>query len=193
MKKIGSKIASWFAQGLLLLVPVSVSLYIIYFAFTKLDQLIPFGFPGMGILIVLSSITILGALASSFLIKPLLRKIEFFFSKTPLLKFIYSAIKDILNALVGDARKFDKPVQVRFDDHGTIIRLGFLTSHNLQPLGLPQGKVAVYLPHSYNFSGNLVIVDENRITPIAVNTADFMKFIVTAGAVTVPQSQNDTL
>jgi uncharacterized membrane protein len=60
-------------------------------------------------------------------------------------------------------------------------KLGFVTQKDLSSLGISEGKSAVYLPHSYNFSGNLFIVSNDLITPVEGPAEEIMKFIVSGG------------
>ncbi len=64
-------------------------------------------------------------------------------------------------------------------------KFGFITNKDLNELGIGEDKVAVYLPHSYAFSGNLYIVPKKNVTPIDAKAADIMKFIVSGGVTTV--------
>jgi uncharacterized membrane protein len=100
--------------------------------------------------------------------------------KAPLIKVIYSSVKDLLSAFVGKERKFDKPVLVHLDKGGILSRLGFITSENLDDLGI-KDRVSVYLPSSYGVLGELYIVPAERVTPLDINSADVMKFIVSGG------------
>ena len=68
--------------------------------------------------------------------------------------------------------------------------MGFITQKDLSNLGIEKGKVAVYLPHSYNFSGNLFIVPVENITPLDAPPAEVMKFIVTAGVTSFENKPN---
>jgi uncharacterized membrane protein len=190
--RLSGRILKWFFQGLLFLAPLVLSIYAVYFVFTRLDAYFHFAFPGMGILIIFLLITLFGALASSFVARPILRYLEAVVTRAPLVKILYAAIKDILSAFVGDEKKFSKPVLVRLDGDANLERLGFMTEENLSKLGLTDDKAAVYVPHSYNFSGNLYIVPKENIVPLNVPPADLLKFIVSAGVVRVPGSELPT-
>jgi len=185
LHKISGRLLSWFFQGLLFLAPLVLSVYGVYFVFTRLDAYFHFAFPGMGILLMLALITFFGAFASSFVARPFLRYLEAAMTRAPLVKILYAAIKDILSAFVGDEKKFSKPVLVRLDGDANLERLGFMTEDDLSRLGLPADRVTVYIPHSYNFSGNLYVVPRTSVTHLDVPPADLLKFIVSAGVVRV--------
>jgi uncharacterized membrane protein len=92
-----------------------------------------------------------------------------------------------MSAFVGKDKKFTEPVLVKVNKDSELEKLGFITQHDLSRLGIEKGKVAVYLPHSYNFSGNLFIVPARNITPIDASPTEVMKFIVTAGVTAIPE------
>ena len=97
---------------------------------------------------------------------------------------IYSSVKDLLSAFVGKERKFDKPVLVSLDKEGVLKRLGFITSDDLNDLGITD-RIAVYLPSSYGVLGELYVVPKEKIELIDANSADVMKFIVSGGVTKV--------
>ncbi len=87
----------------------------------------------------------------------------------------------LVEAIVGSKRKFDRPVLVKLGGNAEVERLGFITQTDLSHIGVDEGKVAVYLPHAFNWSGNLYIVPTRNITPIDARAADVMKFVVSGG------------
>jgi len=190
-KTIYHIILSYFFRGLLLVVPISIVIYVIYQLFMFFDALVPTNVPGLGLLILLTSITALGYLGSSFIAQPILVFTGKMLNSIPLVKTVYSAVNDLLSALVGNKKSFDKPVLVKMNRESDIEKLGFITSDDLSTLNIHSGKIAVYLPHSYNFSGNLYIVPAENITPVKANTAEFMKFIVSGGVTTVGQTNEE--
>jgi len=190
-KTIYHIILSYFFRGLLLVVPISIVIYVIYQLFMFFDALVPTNVPGLGLLILLTSITALGYLGSSFIAQPILVFTGKMLNRIPLVKTVYSAVNDLLSALVGNKKSFDKPVLVKMNRESDIEKLGFITSDDLSTLNIHSGKIAVYLPHSYNFSGNLYIVPAENITPVKANTAEFMKFIVSGGVTTVGQTNEE--
>lgn len=175
-----NKFATYFFRGLLFVVPIALTLYIIIIAISWLDNLIPLKIPGLGLLTILAFITIVGYLASTLLAGPLFGLLEDILARVPLVSIIYSSLKDLISAFVGDKKKFNQPVLVTLDPSYSIQKPGFITQEDLSNLGL-HGQVAVYLPHSYNFSGNLFIVPAQYVTPIDAPGAEIMKFIVSGG------------
>jgi uncharacterized membrane protein len=174
-------IISYFFRGLLFIAPIFVTVYVIYLLISWLDNLIPGLYPGLSVLIILSTITLIGLISSIFLFNPVMDFIESVFSKTPVTKLIYTAIKDLFSAFVGNKKMFTQPVMVMLFKEAGIQKLGFITKNDLSAIGI-KDMVAVYFPHSYNFSGNLYIVPKENITVLnKFDATDAMKFIVSGG------------
>lgn len=179
MKFTYTRIISYFLRGLLFITPIAVTLYIIYQTILFLDNLIPAPIPGIGILMVIALITFMGYMASLFFAKPIFDWFERGLVSIPLVNLIYTSIKDLMGAFVGDKKKFSSPVKVQLSD--TFIRLGFITQDDMSVVGEPD-MVAVYFPHSYNVSGNVFLVPKDKVTPlIGVKSSDVMKFMVSGG------------
>ncbi len=189
-----NKLIRYFFQGLLLISPLAITIYAIVVSLEFIDglliqyltRIIGFKIPGLGFIIIVSFITLIGVLGSSILIKPILNSLDRLISQAPLVKIIYTSIKDFMSAFVGKDKKFTEPVLVKVNKDSDLEKLGFITQHDLTILGIEAGKVAVYLPHSYNFSGNLFIVPAANVKALNANSAEIMKFIVTAGVTAVP-------
>ncbi|WP_236614046.1 DUF502 domain-containing protein [Nafulsella turpanensis] len=163
-----------------MLVPIALTVYIIIVSLQWLDSLLPVPVPGLGLVLIIGIIVLFGYLASSLIARPVFEMMEEVLMRVPLISLIYSSIKDLLSAFVGDKKKFTQAVLVTLNEADGVQKLGFITQTNLEVLG-EAGKVAVYLPHSYNFSGNLYIVAKERVTLLNVPGADVMKFIVSGG------------
>lgn len=183
-----SKLARFFFQGLLLVVPLATTVYVLFASFIWVDELISIkNIPGLGLLIILVSITVIGVMSSTFLVKPLISWGEGLLVKLPIVNIIYSSIKDLLEAFVGNKKKFNHPVIVTLNKHEQIRRFGFITLEDVSALGLDNETIAVYLPHSYNISGNLYFVPKENVSPLNLPAADVMKFIV-SGGISMPES-----
>lgn len=174
----------YFFRGLLFVAPASITIYSLYSIFMWVDTLFPnLPIPGLGLVIVLGGTTILGYLGSAWLTRPILQFFDTILEKLPFVRLIYSSIKDLTSAFVGEKKKFDKPVLVQLSQDSNLKRLGFLTQDDLAELGIGEESVAVYVPHSYNFSGNLYVVEKKFVTPLQADGADVMKFIVSGGVI----------
>lgn len=181
MRKIAALFLRYFLQGLIIISPIAITAWAAYSIFDFIDTKIPFMPRGVGFVIIISSLIVIGWLGSTFLIWKLL--INFFDSileRTPFLKFIYTSVKDVVESFMGDKKKFTKPVLVKVRTNPEIFQIGFITQKDLSKLNL-EGKVAVYLPHSYAVSGFLYIVDIENIQPLDINPSDAMKMAVSGG------------
>jgi uncharacterized membrane protein len=175
MKLIGR----WFFNGLLFLVPIVASIYTVYAVFVKVDGLLGIPIPGAGFVITLGLITFIGFLAGNFLTRWLFRLTEKLFTKLPFVKVLYTSIKDLIGAFIGDKKRFDKPVLFKAPGSGAKV-LGFITREDLAFLGQTD-HVAVYFPQSYNFAGNMLICPASEVEPISADSGDVMAFIVSGG------------
>ena len=177
---------NFFLRGLLFLVPVALTIYIFVVSIQWLDGLVPVKVPGLGLLIIITGITLFGYLGSTLLVKPFFDLLEEILAKVPFVNLVYTSIKDLIGAFVGDKKKFNQAVIITMDNDPGVQKLGFITQDDLTNIGLPDS-VAVYCPHSYNFSGNLFIVPRRNVTIIEhVSSADFMKFVVSGGVSGLP-------
>jgi len=174
------RISQYFLQGLLFLMPLFVTVYVVYWIFVRIDGVLDLPVPGLGFLVTVVFITLIGFVASNFLTRNIVHFVDRIFARLPLVKMIYSAIKDLVNAFVGDKKSFNRPVQVVIDREQNLRVLGFATRESLESLGM-ENSMAVYLPQSYNFAGNLIIVDKNEVIPLAADPGEVMKLIVSGG------------
>ena len=168
-----------FAQGLLVLAPVAITSWIVWYTVTTLDRWLETRVPGLGILIAAAGITLIGYLTGNVVGNKLVSWLEAGLQRVPLIRILYNSLRDLLGAFVGQKRKFDKPVAVEMNQHGLKV-LGFLTSERFDDPQLA-GHVSVYLPESYNFAGNLIVVPRERIHPLDADGAEFMAFIMSGG------------
>lgn len=179
-KKLLSDLLGYFMRGLLLVIPFAVTAYIISYALQKIDGLIGVKFPGLGIAILITAITLLGYLGSTLLFKSFFELTERWVVRLPLISTIYSSLKELMSAFVGKDKKFDKPVLVVLNKGARLHKLGFITQKDLEDLNMP-GNIGVYVPHSYNFSGDLFLLPKEAVKPLDVSGAEIMKFIVSGG------------
>lgn len=187
------KLANYFFQGLLLIVPAAVTFYVVYLGILWMDNLIPiqvpisvpwtddFKLPGLGILVILAVITVLGYIGTRFVRNPFFLMFEALMERTPLLKVIYSSVKDLIEAFVGEKKRFNQPVLVTVNNQPSVQRIGFITENDLSELGLGTEKMAVYLPFSYGFNGQLVIVDSHNVQKLNASGTEMMKFVISGG------------
>ena len=175
------RLLGYFLRGLVLLAPLAVTIYVCVVVFVTIDGWLGLPVPGAGFVATLALVTLVGFLASTLLARTmtgLVALAERALTRLPFVRLLYTSTKDLLNAFVGEKRRFDRPVLLTL---GAGVRaLGFVTQDDLRRFGL-DGHVAVYLPQSYNFAGNLVVVPAAAVTPLAADSAEVMAFIVSGG------------
>ena len=178
------RLIAYFVKGLLIFVPIALTVFLLVWVFNSFDAIfrdkIPKYFPGLGLLISIALITFIGFLASNFLGKKLFGLVDKIFTGLPLVKLLYSAVKDILEAFAGDKKSFDKPVLATVGPGSNAKIVGFITRESLENLGLAD-YVAVYMPQSYNFAGNVLLFPKEAIQPLEIESSQAMAFIVSGG------------
>ena len=187
------KLVNYFLQGLLFVVPIAVTLYVVINAVIWLDNLLPVKvpiavpgansiyLPGLGILLIASIITAVGYIGTRFVRNPVFAIFEGLIERTPLLKLIYSSVKDLIEVFVGEKKRFTQPVLVTMNNNPIVQRIGFITENDLTELGLGKNKMAVYLPFSYGFNGQLVIVESENVEKLDASGTEMMKFVISGG------------
>lgn len=192
-------IFNYFLRGLLFVFPLAATLYIIISAVRwsnktfndLLFEWLNLDIPGLGIITVFIVVTLLGYIFSKAFTRPIVNYFENFLARVPLVKIIYTSLKELTEAFVGDKKRFNKPVLVQIGSEN-LKRIGFVTQKDMQEIGLDE-MVAVYCPHSYNFSGNLYLVPKSHVTPLNLNSTDVMKFVVSAGVTKIESKSSKTL
>lgn len=176
---MSKRLVRYFVRGCLVLVPLCITGYIVYVTLRFVDQLVPVGIPGVGFALTLVTVTLVGLLTTNVVGKSVFQFTDRLLSGMPLVKLLYSSIKDLIRAFVGDHKSFDQPAAVALVPGGAR-SLGFVTRDALHALGLPD-HVAVYFPQSYNFAGQLFIVPREQVELLDVPSSEVMTFIVSGG------------
>lgn len=169
-----------FLRGCLVVVPVVVTLYAVYFVVRTLDGWIGLKVPGAGFVLSVVLITAIGAFATNVIGKRLIELPDRVLGRLPFVKLIYTSLRDFMAALVGERRSFDRPVVVSLDATHELKVFGFITRDDLAAFGL-RDHVAVYLPQSINFAGQLLLVTRARVQPLDVPAASILPVIVSGG------------
>jgi uncharacterized membrane protein len=167
-----------FLRGLVIVVPIAVTIYLLVQAFRALDQILRLPTPGLGIVILIGATILIGALASNFVGRTIFGLTEKLFTRAPIVRIVYAAIKDLLEAFVGNKRRFDRPVSVKMSDGVKLF--GFITQDDLTALGIA-GDVAVYVPFSYTWDGCLLVVARDRIEALNADSASVLALVVSGG------------
>ena len=182
------RLATYFLRGLVLTVPLAVTLWVCWLILRTIDGWLGIGIPGAGFVITMVGITLIGFLGTNLLWNSLMERLEQLLDRLPFVRILYNSTKDLLDAFVGEKRRFDRPVMVAMSADGAVRTFGFITQQSLEKLGLPED-VAVYFPQSYNFAGQLVVVPSSRITRLDAVSSDVLAFIVSGGVTDVPHAK----
>lgn len=182
------QLARWFLQGLIVLLPLATTIWVVTHVFNEIDALVSVPrpgkegetVPGLGFALALVTITATGWLASFFFGRWLVRLTDWLIARIPLISTIYRIAKDILQAVAGDNKTFDRPVIVSLDPGGAVKMLGFVTRDDLAAIGLP-GDVAVLMQQSFGFSANLLVFPKSQVRAIDVDSGRFLTFIISGG------------
>lgn len=204
------KIIQYFLQGLLIIAPLAITIYAIYWVVSTVDSWVPIfrqpikdanntviGYEvknyGLGFLIILVFIIIVGYLSSFFIQSRLFNLFDHWLEKTPGIKFIYTSTRDFFEAFAGDKKRFNKSVLANVFSEDVWI-IGFLTDEEMHKFEMGADKVAVYVPQAYNFAGQLYILPRNKVKMIEhISSGDAMKYAVTGGVVDLTDEKKTEL
>ena len=179
------RLLNYFLRGLVLVAPLAITLYVCWIVFVRIDGWLGLPIPGLGFVLLIALITLVGFLGSNLITRGMVAIVDQTLGRLPFVRLLYTSTKDLLNAFVGEKRRFDKPVLVRVSVGSEARLVGFVTQDSLDRLGMP-GYSAVYFPQSYNFAGNLVVFPSSQLEPLDAASADVMAFIVSGGVTGVP-------
>ncbi|MCD6416322.1 MAG: DUF502 domain-containing protein [Planctomycetes bacterium] len=180
-----------FVNGIVVVAPAIITIYAVVAGAVWLDSHIrlllqhvwPSPFPGLGILLSVAGIYMVGLLARTWLLRLPLRAAESIVERIPLVKSLYSAIKDMLQFLGGgNAKSRGKPCMLK-DPEGDLCMLGLVTQQDAERfLSESRDMVGVYLPMSYQLGGFTVYVPRERVEELkGVSVEQLLKLCLTAG------------
>ncbi len=183
----------YFIQGLIVLIPVSITVLVLYKMFSwiaqffaKFDVIVhPYADPLLLVLAGVGLIVLVGVFASNVIARYFFEETSKVIEKIPFVRHIYSPVKDFTSAFIGNNKRFNHPVLVTTNMQTGIREIGFVTGNDLAELGIAKDFVAVYFPMSYAISGRLLIVPREHISPLDVPASEAMKFIVSGGVTEV--------
>lgn len=184
-KSTVKRILRYFIQGLIIIAPIGITAWVLYWLFDKVDSILrPYvNIPGLGFVLIIVFVVLVGWVSSSFLMGSFISFFDQWMERTPGIKFIYTSTKDFFEAFAGDKRKFNKAVLASvFADDVWIV--GFLTDEEMNKFDMGADKVAVYVPQAYNFAGQLYILPRDKVRKIdKITSGEAMKYAVTGGVV----------
>jgi uncharacterized membrane protein len=178
------KLLNYFIRGLIVVTPLAVTIWICVMIFQWIDDLLGFPIPGTGFVIMIVLVTMVGFLASTLVARGLGGVFDRLLARLPFVSLLYSSTKDMLNAFVGEKRRFDKPVLVSLSQDGATKLVGFLTAESLTSLGAAE-HVTVYIPLSYGVAGHIILVRSDRVHRIDADAANVMAYILSGGVTEV--------
>ena len=195
------KLFQYFLQGLIILGPVTITLYFIYWAVSSIDSIIPIftyidaqGIVhvrnyGIGFILIIAILITIGYFSSFFITSRFLSFFDKMLQKTPGIKHIYGTTRDFFEAFAGDNKKFTKHVLANVDDND-VWRFGFITRDDMHDFDLEE-YVTVYVPMAYSVAGNVYVIPRNRVKLIEnISAAQTMKFAVSGGVTHIDEDES---
>ena len=179
-----------FINGVLTIVPIILVAYVVFKTFMFLDSILgnvlkPYlkndYIPGIGLLATLALITILGWMSTKFFTGTIIRLLDRLLENIPIVKTIYSVIKDTFQSFLGEKKSFSKVALITIP--GTDIKsIGFITTEDLESFYNPlKDYVAVYIQQTFQIAGVTLLIPKDQIEIIDVKAEDAMKFILSGG------------
>ena len=192
-KKLSSTLRNYFITGVVVLIPIGITLYLTKFLIQVSSKIIPseinpnnylpFSIPGLEILLSVLFITIVGGLSFSFIGKKILQIINDLLKRIPILRTIYSAITQMTESFTNKDDNKKSVVLVEYPRKGTWA-VGFATKKNKTEISqkTEQELINVFLPTTPNpTSGFLLMFPEKDVVYLDMTFEEASKFIVSAG------------
>ncbi|HEX3865942.1 MAG TPA: DUF502 domain-containing protein [Gemmatimonadaceae bacterium] len=179
-----ARLLAYFFRGLVVVVPLALTVYVCAVIFTTVDHWMELPVRGAGFVLSLVVVTAIGFLASNFVTRSAIGVVDKVFERLPIVHLLYSSAKDMLNAFVGEKRRFDKPVLVSLTEDGSIKVFAFLTSDSLGMFGVAD-HVTIYMPQSYGFAGHILVVPAARVQRLDADATAVLAFILSGGVTQV--------
>ena len=174
-------------KGLLTVLPFVITIYLLTWLTntteTLLSPLIPDSvyFPGLGIILALVVLAAIGIVVNIYVVRLVIDKVHSIFDRLPVIKTLFGAIKDAVD-LFEVKKGQDSKKAVSIEVNPGINLIGFITSDSVAEVLFPgQGKVAVYVPFSFQIGGYTVYVDSSKITELDIDVETAMRIAVTGG------------
>lgn len=191
-------LAKIFFRGLAAILPLALTGYLVYWAVVAGETLLrnlvllvlpPEKYwPGMGFLLSIGLVLVAGLLMYSFVVRRVYRYLTHHLERIPVVKSVYGMLVDVVR-LFGSAeeRPFRRVVLVTHQEG--FEQIGFLTKDDFSDLPeVGPGKVAVYLPMSYQLGGFTILVPRERVREMAMSVEAALRFCITAGVAQKPEA-----
>lgn len=184
------RIAKYFGVGLVTILPFAFVIWVIVSVFNVVDswfgpyfdQMVGTTLPGAGFLLVVIAITVIGMLTRLYISHSIINAMDRLFTRIPLVKSLYSTVKEIVNNISGRGRRgFQRTVFVEWPDERALV-IGFVTNDRLpDSLDPDSSRVLVYIPNAFQFAGITAIVDKRRTRPCSMTVEEALQFTLSAG------------
>ncbi|MFZ3173120.1 MAG: DUF502 domain-containing protein [Carboxydocellales bacterium] len=200
------QLIKYFFTGIVSLTPILLTITIFSWLFRVGDDLLGnyyrsllgIDIPGLGLISIIIIVIAVGYFTTWYVGKALWNAIDQLFNRLPLIKSIYSILKETVGTLFGERKSFGQPVALRIP--GSNLRvMGFITNADLTSLGFPD-HVAVYVPQSLQWAGITFIISKQDLefgeggsSQLDLPTEEAMKFILSAGVATKNQPEEGNL
>jgi uncharacterized membrane protein len=172
-------------RGVLVLAPLVITISLLFWFFRKLDGLFdPYvTTPGAGFIALFVFIILVGWVSSFFFVRQTFGIVDRGLEHLPGVGFIYTSVRDFMEAFFGNKRRFTQAVLVNVFAEDVWL-VGFLTDESAGSFNLGKDFVSVYVPQAYNVAGQLYVVKRDRVRMIEDrSSADVMKYAVIGGAI----------
>lgn len=184
---LSDKIAEQFLNGLIVLVPPAITAFVMMWLLNLTEgtivQYLPVKFPGAGLISILLFIWLVGIISGHNFPKKIIHLCEFILSKIPVVKFIYSSVKQFSKAIFETNSSFQRVVLVPYHES---LALGFLMNNIPEAVREKIGDeyVCVFVPWSLNMtSGKNLFVKRSNVIHVDMKPEDALKFLLTAGTI----------
>ena len=198
-----ARMRAYFFAGILVTAPISITVYLAWLTFHFIDSTVrplipakynpetylPFALPGLGIVVLLVSLTLIGALTAGFMGRFFIKLSERLLNRMPVIRSVYNAVKQILETVLAKkSTAFREAVLVEYPRRG-LWTLGFITGRTegeIQNL-VEEEIINIFVPTTPNpTSGFLLFVPKDEVIPLDMNVEDAIKMVISGGIVTPP-------
>ena len=188
------QILAWMAKGLLAILPITITVYALYWLVTTAEGLLAplirmvfgngFYVPGSGLVLAAGLLIVMGILIDAYIGRWLLRLLESIVDRLPLVKTIYGAVEDLLRFVIPSQSKEQAHKVVAWQARGDAWLVGFVTGQpfvRLDAMGEDESWVSVYFPMSYQVGGYTLMLRETDLEVLDMKVEDAMRSVLTAG------------
>ena len=194
VKKLTKTIRNQFITGIIIIIPVWVTVLMIRAVINVVDRTFAylppslqprtyFSIPGIGLVIALVLIFLIGIFANNFFGKKLITLAENALSKIPIIKTIYQGVKHLTAGIMSDKKIFSRVVLMEFPIKGLLF-IGFVTGEDrtLFPDGSSKKMLKIFIPTTPNpTSGFFCLAAEDQVKPLDISVDEAFKLIISAG------------